>query len=292
MTVQGRIVAVTGAASGIGAALAELAAARGAAGVAVIDVDASGARAVADRIAEGGVKSAAFVCDLADVDAVEGLADEVVHTLGVPGLVCANAGVTTEPAALLESDVGDLRWALSVNVVGTWATLRAFSRAMTTSSESGWFMVTASEHAIGIPFAGNGAYTVSKHALLGLADVVRRELPPHLGISVLIPGLVATGLWRSGSLRSADYGGPRVESEQARALLAHGMDPDIVAARALDGVEAKRFMVATHQHAKRYFQDRAADVDEAFDALERAVGSEESLDVMDLAARLGSATSD
>jgi len=286
--IDGRVVAVTGAGSGIGAALAEEAAARNAAAVAVIDVDADAAKAIADKIAAGGVPAAAFTCDVADVDAVERVASEVVAAFGTPGLVCANAGVSPEPAPLFDAEPDNLAWALSVNVVGTWATLRAFGRLMAAEPAPGWLLVTASEHALGVPFPGAGFYTASKHAVLGMTDVLRRELPEHLGISTMVPGLAATGLWRSGTLRPDGLGGPLPESDMARALFSRGMDAGAVAATALDGVAAERFLVATHGHAKSYSDAREADVAEAFAALSAAGGADVSYDVMAIIAELTS----
>lgn len=284
--IEGSAVVVTGAASGIGAALAVAAADRGARAVAVIDIDAAGAAETARRITELGVRSAAFECDIADVAYVEQVAARVVDAIGVPGLVCANAGVNTPPARLFDGEADDLRWALSVNVVGTWATITSFGRQMIKSSEQGWFLLTASEHAVGIPFAGNGFYTASKHAVLGLGDVLRRELPAGLGVSVMIPGLVATGLWRSGSLRPEVHGGPRDQDERARRVIAAGMDPTVVARRALDGVAAERFLIATHPHVRAYADQRTADVTAAFDALEP--GDDRSFDVPTIIAAMRS----
>jgi NAD(P)-dependent dehydrogenase (short-subunit alcohol dehydrogenase family) len=281
----GRTVAITGAASGIGAALAQEAVSRGAGAVAVIDLDAEGAKATAEQIEGRDTRSAAFGCDIGDTEQVEWVATEVARTLGIPGLVCANAGVNTAASPLLDGKARDLQWALSVNVVGTWATLRAFGQLMVQSAQPSWLLVTASEHAIGVPFAGNGFYTLTKHAVLGLADVLRRELPDHVGISAMIPGVAATGLWRSGSLRPDELGGPEPANDFARELLERGMDPALVAARALDGVAAEHFLIATHPHAKRYFDERAADVAEAFDALAQT-DADESYDVMEIVAQL------
>lgn len=283
MNLAGVTVAVTGAGSGIGAALAEEAAARGASAVAIIDVDEAAAGAVADRIARSGVRSAAFGCDISDVAAVERTAADVAASLGVPGLVCANAGVSPAASPVLDASADDLRWALSVNVIGTWATLRAFGRQIIDNSGSGWLLVTASEHAIGVPFAGNGLYTLTKHAVLGLSDVLRRELPEGIGISVALPGLAATGLWRSGALRPDELGGPLADSDLARELLSRGMAPELVAKRILDGVRDERFLIATHPHALAYAAERMTDVSAAFDALAET-GADEAYHVADIIA--------
>ncbi|MEV4235236.1 SDR family NAD(P)-dependent oxidoreductase [Nocardia sp. NPDC049737] len=289
MKFEGRTVVVTGAGSGIGAALAEAAVVRKAAAVVVVDIDSFAANATAQRISEYRVPVVPFACDISDVTAVARLADEVERTLGTPGLVCANAGVNTPSAPLLDAKPEDLNWALSVNVTGTWATLRAFGRRMVAAAAPGWLLVTASEHAIGIPFPGNGFYTATKHAVLGLADVLRREMPPHVGVSTMIPGLVSTGLWRSGAQRPRELGGPIPENELARALLAHGMDAAAVAGMAFDGVEAERFLIATHVNARQYFDARATDVDEAFTALRSSERDNRSYDVLEIVAELTAA---
>ncbi len=170
MNIEGRTVAVTGAGSGIGAALAVAAAQRGAGAVAVIDINLDAAENTATRIRERGVTSAAFACDVADLTQAEHVAAEVVDTLGVPGLVCANAGVNTPATALLDGNLGDLQWALSVNVIGTWATITSFGQHLRSSADPGWFLVTASEHAVGVPFAGNG--------FTAMATATRRSPPP------------------------------------------------------------------------------------------------------------------
>jgi NAD(P)-dependent dehydrogenase (short-subunit alcohol dehydrogenase family) len=285
MNIHGAVVVVTGAAGGIGRALAVEAGQRGAAAVAIVDVNLEGARTVADDLRSSGVPASAYRCDISDFDAVETVADEISWDLGTPTLVCANAGVSPVGGPLLEAEAGDLSWSLAVNVAGTWATLRSFGRRLVASGQPGWLLVTASEHSLGVPFAGAGFYTATKHAVLGLADVLRQELPEQVGISALLPGLVNTELWRSPELRPESLGGPSSAPELARALLQEGVDPAQVARLALDGVASGRFLIATHPHAIRYAQARSADIDVAFNELALTDTPDTSYDAMELAAK-------
>lgn len=258
---------ITGSGSGIGRALAHEAVRRGATSVALIDIDAAAARVVADELAPA-ARTVAYECDVSDIEAVDEVAARVDAELGRPSLVCANAGASPPTSALLDVDPQDLRWVLDVNIVGTWATLRAFGRRLVAADDPAWLLVVGSEHSLGVPFVGLAGYTASKHAVLALADVLRRELPGHLGLSVLVPGLVASELWRGHERRPPRFGGAGVADEMAKQVLAHGMPPDQLAALAFDGIERRAFLIASHHHARRYADERHVDVTSAFDQLD------------------------
>jgi NAD(P)-dependent dehydrogenase (short-subunit alcohol dehydrogenase family) len=261
------VVIVTGAGSGIGRALALEAAGRGATTLALVDLDREAAAAVAQSLGDE-VTAVAYGCDVADIDAVEDLADRVVKDLGQPTLVCANAGVSPPTSGLLDTDPAVLRWVLEVNVLGTWATLRSFGRRLVVGTTPGWLLVTGSEHSLGVPFLGQGAYTASKHAVMAMADVLHGELPQHVGLSILVPGLVASNLWRGLERRPARFGGEGPADEMARVVIDRGMAADQVAVAAFDGIERRSFVIATHNHARRYAEERYADVTEGFDQLD------------------------
>jgi NAD(P)-dependent dehydrogenase (short-subunit alcohol dehydrogenase family) len=291
MKVEGGTVVITGGGSGIGAALAAEAAARGATAIALLDIDGNAATEVAAEIGKAGTgtDARAYACDASDVEAVDRVAERVIAELGLPRLVCANAGVSPAVGNLLDGSAEDFSWVLSVNVVGVWATLRAFGRPMIASGEPGWLMATASEHALGVAHLGLGAYTASKHAVLGMCDVLRGELPEHVGISALCPGLVATNFWKTGRLRPQSAGGPIEPDALGRMVMEQGLDAGTLAVRALDGVEAEAFVIATHPHARKYAADRWRDVESAFDALDAAGVPQTSYDVNAVLERLGSA---
>ena len=266
--IKGRPVVVTGGGSGIGASLAEQAAIRGASHVTVLDVDLDAARNVAERLAEQGSAATARRCDVTDAAAVEELAQAIASEQGVPALVCANAGVAPPPAPLLEAAPTDAEWVIRVNVGGAVNTLQSFGRLMAEGQEQGWLMATGSEHSVGVPHVNIGAYTASKHAVLGLCDVLRAELPDHVGVSVLCPGLTVSRLWNSPRHRPERFGGSADNDPGTGAFMEQmGMSAQTVAQRAFDAVAAGHFLIPTHYNARAYAQQRADDMAEAFDRL-------------------------
>ncbi len=266
--IKNRPVVVTGGGNGIGASLAQQAARRGAAHVVVVDVDLEAAQAVAEGIAGQGGAATARRCDITDAEAVEKLAQSIAVEHGTPALVCANAGVMMPVSPLLDASASDAEWVIRVNVGGTLHTLQSFGRLMAAGEQQGWLMATGSEHSVGVPHINGGAYTASKHAVLGMCDVMRAELPEHVGISVLCPGLTASRLWDSTRHRPDQYGGSADNDPGTGAFMEQmGMSAETVAQRALDAIAAGHFLIPTHYNARAYAQKRADEMAEAFDRL-------------------------
>lgn len=267
--VAGRHVVVTGGANGIGAALAREAAARGARTLSIVDVDVEAAQVTAEQVSKHTAATAhAYGCDVASAAAVEDVAEAVTASHGLPALVCANAGVSGPTAPLLETPPEMVSWILGVNIRGVLHTLQSFGRRLVVSEAGGWLLATGSEHSLGVPHVNAGAYTASKHAVLGLCDVLRRELPDHVGISVLCPGLTASRLWKAIEQRPEAMGGPQ-SADPATGLFMEnaGMAAATVATRAFDALSDGHFLIPTHYNARAYAQARAAEADEAFERL-------------------------
>jgi len=233
------VVVVTGAGTGVGRGLAREAAARGAR-VVVVDMD-DPAETVAMIEASGGVASGA-TCDVRDRQALGDLADAVTASHGHVNLVCANAGVGGGGTVdSLTTD--DIRGILDVNVVGVFNTIQAFLPAVRRArAEQGRaaVLITGSEHSLGVPpyVPPMTAYTTSKHAVLGLAGAVRRDLAEDgIAVSILCPSYV-----RTERLRAYAASAPQI----AETLDHYGQDPDDVARRAFDGVAAGRFVIPTN----------------------------------------------
>lgn len=95
--------------------------------------------------------------------------------------------------------------------------------------------------------------------------VLRRELPGHVKVSVLCPGIVDSTLWRAGERRPAGFGGPFVPPEASGASMRQvGMPATDVAARAVAGIVAGDFYIVTHPHAVNIARRRWTEVERAF----------------------------
>ncbi len=265
VSVSGRPVVITGGGNGIGEALARDAARRGASTVAILDIELESAQAVASSLE--GSKGVAYQCDVTSDDSVQTVAESFSSEHGSPALVCANAGVGAGQAPALEASLRQAEWVMSVNFFGVLRTLQVFGRPMVESEDGGWLLVTGSEHSLGRPHLGASPYTASKHAVLGLCDVMRAELPDHVGVSLLCPGITTSTLWKSDARRPDEFGGAAEPHPMAAAVMSRGMGADVVARRALDGVEAGHFIIPTHYNIKDYADRRAQEVSGALERL-------------------------
>ncbi|MBB4260532.1 MULTISPECIES: SDR family oxidoreductase [unclassified Bradyrhizobium] len=273
MDLEGTRAVVTGGASGIGRALAEELLTRGAT-VMIADIDGARARAVA---AELGRAVLSGQCDVADHQSAELLAEVAERDLGPIDMVFANAGVSLS-GPLLQAKPEEFDWVFGVNVRGVWSTVAAFARRMTAAGRTGRFCITASEHALGLQHTGAGFYTASKHAVLGLAEVLRAELPPTLKMSVLCPGLVATEI----HLSRRHSGLPQPDPAQlavGEAVVRRGMPASAVAVAAVNGVIRGDFLIVTHPVSFPAAEARGQEVAAAFAAQAPWVEGAERYDV-------------
>lgn len=260
-TVSDKVAVVTGGGSGIGRAIALELAGRGC-HVAVADIEAAAAERVAGEVAARGARALAATVDVAKLESVEALADKAWSHFGQVDLAFNNAGVGGG-TALLDSKPEDFAWIMSVNLLGVWHGCYAFGRRFREQGTPAHICNTGSEHSLGIPHLGQGFYTASKHGVLALSDVLRREVPEHIGVSILCPGLVDTAIFDSTRNRPEELGGHVPPRSISKDIMARGMDPAEIGRRAVDGVLRGDFYIITHAHNLTMIEARFAEQLEA-----------------------------
>ena len=275
---QGKTIIVTGGASGIGLALCEGLARRGAR-LAVADLEEGKAHIAATYLQLLGATAFGFGVDVSDMASVERLADEVYDAFGRVDGIFNNAGIG-HARPLTKTSEADFDWTMGVNVKGVWAGCRVFGARFAERGKPSLIVNTASEHALGVPHLNNSLYTASKHAVLGLSDVLRGEMPDHVQVSVFCPGLVQSDFWNAVRNRPDHLGGPSTAHPVAKMVQDRGVAADVVAEAALAAIAEGHFYVVTHGHnlamaEKRMNELRAAfvgqtlkDVDERYDVNE------------------------
>jgi NAD(P)-dependent dehydrogenase (short-subunit alcohol dehydrogenase family) len=207
--IAGRAAVVTGGGNGIGMGLAKELARQGAA-VAVVDIMAANAQAVADAIRAEGGTAIALECDVCDRAAIAAMRDAAQAALGPVSLVFANAGATSfDP--LVEMSDDDVDWILTVNLHGVMNTTRAFLPGMIERGAGGHICATASMAGLlpgWIPV--HAPYSAAKAGIIGLMMNLALELAPHrIGTTSYCPGGVATGMKENNArYRPARFGGP------------------------------------------------------------------------------------
>ena len=240
---QHKVVLVTGAASGIGRALAVAMAARGARVIAA-DIDGDGAAETA-RLTGGD----ALTVDLAQQGAATALVDRAYDLAGRVDLIASNAGMGSGPGPkrLLKADLDAPRAAamFEVNMFAAIRLVQAWVPRLEATSHRGLLMITGSENSLSVPDAvktfGLGLYAASKHGVLVLAEWLRGEMAggnKPLDVHILLPGGVYTGM-------TADGLGPDPAGWPADM---HVITADRCAEIALDGLDKGLFWIPTHRH--------------------------------------------
>ena len=242
---EDRLALVTGAGSGIGAASAVALAGHGAK-LLLVDRDGD---ALA-RTAEALPGSHSYVCDVADEQAMERLAEAVLADHGAPQVVVNNAGIAVA-GSFLDTGFDDWRRVLGVNLMGVVHGCRLFGRAMVEGGEGGQIVNTASAAAFS-PSRSLAAYSASKAAVLMLSECLRAELAPYgIGVTAVCPGIVATNI-----TRSTRYVGRAESDQQSVAEYVTGMyrrrnfRAEQVAAEILAAIAADRPVVLVTPEAK------------------------------------------
>jgi NAD(P)-dependent dehydrogenase (short-subunit alcohol dehydrogenase family) len=257
---RGRVAVVTGAASGIGRALAGRFA-RDGMKLVLADIEAAPLAAAGDELRAAGADVMAEPVDVADAARVEALAEAAYRRFGAVHLLCNNAGVAA--AALRtpawETRLEDWHWTIGVNLMGVVHGIRAFVPRMLAGGDEGHVVNTASVAGL---LTGSGPYFASKHGVVSISEGLYKDLKAagaKVSASVLCPGVIRTAILEAERNRPPEQGArtdwgalsesARAWAERFRAELDAGWEPSTVADAVAEAVQADRFYIVPAQPA-------------------------------------------
>jgi NAD(P)-dependent dehydrogenase (short-subunit alcohol dehydrogenase family) len=173
----GQVAVITGGAGGIGRAL-------GAA------LKREGAQVLAADIAGDEV----FACDVTRPEHLERLADAAWERFGRVDLLINNAGISGANGRLPKVALDEAHRVFAVNFWGVWHGCRAFAQRLAAQEHPSAIYNVASENALFCAVPRSAAYIASKHAVLGLTESLREDVPPHVHVGTILPGWVQSGI--------------------------------------------------------------------------------------------------
>ena len=264
---NGKTAVVTGAASGIGRAMAERFATEGMS-VALADIEEEPLAETTKGLESDGASVLAVPTDVSKQADVEDLAEKAVAAFGAVHVVCNNAGVGAG-GPIWEIPQEDWDWVLGVNLFGVINGLRAFVPLLLEQDE-GHVVNTASMAGLTSP-PGMAPYNVSKHGVVTLSEGLRSELAMRgskVGVSVLCPGFVRTRIHESGRNRPGAEPLPEDELDPSfgpmasflRTAVESGIPPAQVAAKVVEAIVENRFYILTHPDMKPNIQSRLEEI--------------------------------
>jgi NAD(P)-dependent dehydrogenase (short-subunit alcohol dehydrogenase family) len=268
----GKTAFVTGGASGIGLALGRAFAQNGMK-VMLADIETETLQAAVKSLQAIGPDISGTVCDVADPLSVERAAQITFDAFGHVHIVCNNAGVAAGGGIDLIS-LDNWRWVLDVNLMGVLHGIKSFLPHMRSHGEGGHIVNTASMAGMngGLGFS---PYAASKFAVVAMSEGLAAQLKPHgIGVSVLCPSFVRTGIGESGRNRPERYGPARAPDPKSPAaamvaeikrLIDTGLEPDHVAARVLAAIREDELYVFTHPGSRAEVEGRFAAILAAMD---------------------------
>ena len=259
---EGKVAVVTGAASGIGRAMADAFVAEGMK-VVLADVESGPLEAAATELRERGGDVFAVLADVREPAEVDRIGAAAMDVFGGLHVACNNAGVSGGGLSW-EIDLETWRWIIDVDLWGVIHGVRTFTPLIIRSG-GGHIVNTASMAGLSSN-AGMGPYNVAKHGVVTLSETMYVELEmthPEVGVSVLCPGWVRTRINESERNRPDQPAVGDDPDENLLALkemvgnwIAEGLQPAHVASLVVEAIRERRFYVLTHPEWQGMVRDR------------------------------------
>ncbi len=271
--VKGKTAFITGGASGIGLGMARV---FGLAGMKVMiaDIDQERLAQAVESLKSQQIDAQSVLCDVTSRGEVQRAALATIGAFGKVHVVCNNAGVGAG-GTLGEVEPRNWDWVIDVNLKGVVFGVETFAPLIKSHGEGGHFVNTASMLGLAT-FGGVEPYSATKYAVVGMSEGWRQQLEPFgIGMSVLCPSWVRTGIADSGRNRTQAYGGaitPQAHplSDMVRAAVASGYPPEAVGERVLEAIRANELYVIVGSDIRAMVEARFKAILEGCEASERS----------------------
>lgn len=269
-TFREKVAVITGAASGIGRALAERCATEGMK-VVLADINEQALMKVNQDLVSHGVQTLAVPTDVSQAGDVEMLARKTFEAFSKVHLLFNNAGVGPGKTAW-ESTLQDWKWILGVNLWGVIHGIHYFLPHMLDQKSDGHVVNTSSTAGL-LSGPSQTIYKVSKHCVVSLSETLYYDLAvrgANIKVSVLCPGVVNTNILdaklnRPASLQNAEEA-ESVSSKnealkrQIQQAFQKGMVPEQVANKVFEAIYKEQFYILTHPELKKFIATRMEDI--------------------------------
>lgn len=269
---QGKTALVTGAGSGIGLGMARTFARHGM-NVVLCDIRRDGLDDALSQVNALGAQAIAVEADVSVREQVEHAARQAIDAFGKVHVLCNNAGISMHGVPMEKLPARDWEWVVGVNMFGVIHGFQTLLPHMREHGEESHIVNTASIGGFRMqPGWDTGPYSMTKYAVVALSEALEQDLEgSKIGVSVLAPAAVNTGIFHSGRARPQRMGGgfSRTESEQFAHLLAEGLPPDAVGERVVRAIRQGEFFIFTHNWARELLDERHARIQAAFDECEK-----------------------
>lgn len=252
MDVNGKVAVVTGAASGMGFAMAQTFAGAGMK-VVLADIEEAALEAATAQLVQAGCEAIEVRTDVSQLDEIEALAAATLKQFGAVHVLCNNAGVGVG-APVGGTSIADWKWTLDIDL---WGPIYGVETFLPLIEEQGEGHINSTASMAGL-YAGAslGAYNVAKHGVVALMASLERDLrwrDSKVHASVLCPGPINTNIVDSERNREPQDAAQHVASEQGQKFwdfltrtLANGMNPAEVGPMVLDAIVDEKFWILTH----------------------------------------------
>ena len=259
---------ITGSAGGIGLAIARSLGRRGAA-VMLCDLEETRIAAAVSELRTLGVEAEGVVCDVSDPASVERAAQRTVERFGKVHLLVNNAGVSCG-GRTGSIPIADWQWAVQINLMGVVHGVETFAPLIESHGEGG-HIVNVASMAGHLAFAGGGPYVATKFAVVGYSETIKQDLAEAgIGVSVVCPAWVRTGINATQRMRPSQAGRPEAEPtanmKMVEALVDNGMEPDLVGEMVAEAIAGNRLHVFTHADMLPHVEARGEGIVKDFEA--------------------------